>query len=44
MMEPHASDRGVGRRQADAVDLEPDDRLERGDMAKTLGIPKENVR
>jgi hypothetical protein len=37
-------DRRVGRRQADAVDLEPDDRLEQGDLAKTLGIPKEKVR
>ena len=37
-------DRRLGRRQAHALDLEPDDRLERGDVAKTLGIPKENVR
>ena len=38
-------DRGLGRRQADGLDLEPDDRLgQRRDLAKTLGIPKENVR
>ena len=30
MMEPHAIDRGLGRRQAHALDLEPDDRLGHG--------------
>ena len=38
-------DRGLARRQAHGVDLQPDDRLERrATSAKTLGIPKENVR
>ena len=37
--------RGMERRQAHPLDLQPDDRLGQGQrLAKTLGIPSENVR
>ena len=44
MMEPHATI-AAWDGDADAVDLEPDDRLGGArDLAETLGIPKDKVR
>ena len=45
MMEPFATIASVGRRHANGVDVEPDDRIgAREDLAKTLGRPAPNVR
>ena len=44
MMEPHASIAAWKGDKLTDLDLEPDDRLGRGDLAKTLGIAKDKVR